>query len=324
MKQWSDHLLCPEELGIHGGRLEEIAVRLVEDQLATWPRLAAGLSNLDNAKYKTVKNPDNPDDFLLLVQNSGRISNASADLHPDRQCPLCLENLPLEERGIAMGSQFVLLPNPDPILRHHLIGTHRDHIEQRLDTCLPTMIQILSRGIGDLVIFYNGPSCGASSPYHAHFQIGFAGNLPLPTVLDAIQHRMKRPVRNIEHHELFGRRFLVLTEPTPQRLAAAVTWLLELGPDSDESPHNLLMWQMEDVFRAVLFPRGRHRPDVYYKRDPDRIIISPGSVEMAGLIVVPRIMDWERVDADIMMTIFREVSVDDAVWSTFLRRLSEE
>jgi hypothetical protein len=324
MKQWSEHLVRPEELGIHGNHLDEIATRLVDEQRTTWPRLASGLSNLDNARFKTIKNPENPDDFLILVQNSGRFSNAAADLHPDRRCPLCLENLPREERGLATGSQFVLLPNPDPILRHHLIGAHRDHIEQRLDTCLPTMIELTSRGLGDLVIFYNGPSCGASSPYHAHFQIGFAGNLPLPSVLNAIHRRMKQPVGRFLFHELFGRRLVVLTETTPQRLGSTITWLLDLNPDIDEIPHNLLVWHSDETFMAAFFPRGRHRPDVFYKQDPHRIIISPGSVEMAGLIVVPRLSDWDRVDATLMKTIFEEVSVDDDAWVELQRRIPHE
>ena len=62
--------------------------------------------------------------------------------------------------------------------------------------------------------------------------------------------------------------------------------------------------------RLLLFPRAKHRPDAFFREGDDRIVVSPGAVEMGGVFVTPVERDFERLDAPAVDGIFREVSLD--------------
>ena len=48
---------------------------------------------------------------------------------------------------------------------------------------------------------------------------------------------------------------------------------------------------------SIIFPRRKHRPDVYFIKGGDRVLISPAAVDMGGLIVTPVERDFQKVDA---------------------------
>jgi hypothetical protein len=99
-----------------------------------------------------------------------------------------------------------------------------------------------------------------------------------------------------------------------------IEWTLDLLMADGEFPMNLVMWR-ECGFVAALFPRSKHRPSCYSLGEDRRIVISPGSVEMAGLVVLPRPMDWERMDPETLARIYREVCLNDPAWDELLARL---
>jgi len=60
-------------------------------------------------------------------------------------------------------------------------------------------------------------------------------------------------------------------------------------------------------------PRTKHRPDAYYKAGAERILVSPGAVEMGGLVVLPRMEDFHRLDAASIRAICGKFSLSEAL-----------
>ena len=76
---------------------------------------------------------------------------------------------------------------------------------------------------------------------------------------------------------------------------------------------NIVAWRQDDEILLVVFPRGKHRPDCYYADDAP-LMVSPGAIDMAGLLITPRREDFERLTPDLAVQILRECSLDaDAV-----------
>ena len=70
------------------------------------------------------------------------------------------------------------------------------------------------------------------------------------------------------------------------------------------------MWKDDcGLLRALLFPRRRHRPDCYFAEDEARMLVSPGALDMAGIIVTPREEDFDRITADDIRLIYEQVGI---------------
>jgi ATP adenylyltransferase/5',5'''-P-1,P-4-tetraphosphate phosphorylase II len=91
---------------------------------------------------------------------------------------LCRENRPPEQEHVPFGPGYEILCNPYPIFSSHFTIVSRDHTPQVIRPELGNLLD-LSRELPDLVVFYNGPNCGASAPDHMHFQAGNRGFMPI-------------------------------------------------------------------------------------------------------------------------------------------------
>jgi hypothetical protein len=78
----------------------------------------------------------------------------------------------------------------------------------------------------------------------------------------------------------------------------------------DEPMMNLLCSYKINAWRVVIFPRRKHRPDVYFLPGSERILISPGLVDMGGFIITPIEKDFIAIDHVLIQTIYKEISVD--------------
>ncbi len=324
MTTWENHLITTEALG-HSwdDGLGPITRTLITQQRHKWPRLAHGLTNLESARQKQLTDPRNQKVLVDLIQISGRYDNAAAMLDPHGFCPLCIENLPSEEQGIAFEERLAVFPNPNPILTNHLVGVHKDHVPQELRSCLPHMADLLKWLREDMMVLYNGPTCGASSPFHLHIQMGAREELPLLEQIQSMEPELSLgdSGEHIYALQSFGRRFFLISTGKPIQLSPIIAELMDMLDPGEEAPVNLVLWRDKSTNLATLFPRGRHRPSCFYLPEPQRLVVSPGSVEMAGLVVVPRAEDFERIDASIMETIYREVSLPDEAWHMLLTRV---
>jgi len=306
----------PEDIKA-GVRLPDLCEELLNRQKIDWPRLADGYKAVAQSQFRTV---DCGDFSVVLQFNPQRIVSSGARLDPAsiaaRPCFLCPANLPGEQQGILYRRDFLVLCNPFPIFPQHFVISHRIHRPQFLEGHIGTIL-LLARDLApSLSVFYNGPSCGASAPDHLHFQACPAGSLPIEAQIDD-----GRPVPVIARHvsasvcqaERLGRAVLVIKGSDLTDLEGAVKKVLTVMKVADisgaEPMLNLHAAYQGGAWRLLLFPRGKNRPDLYDREGSDRILISPASVEMGGLLVVPVERDFRKLNAELVRHIYREVSV---------------
>ena len=60
----------------------------------------------------------------------------------------------------------------------------------------------------------------------------------------------------------------------------------------------------------MIFPRRKHRPSVYFLPGSERILISPGLVDMGGIIITPIEKDFITIDHELIQNIYKEISMD--------------
>jgi hypothetical protein len=88
------------------------------------------------------------------------------------------------------------------------------------------------------------------------------------------------------------------------------TALKKVIPTEDEPMVNIAGFREGASWHVALFPRQKHRPDAFFREGDERIVVSPGVVEMAGVVVTPMERDFERLDATSVEAIYKEVSCD--------------
>ena len=62
-------------------------------------------------------------------------------------------------------------------------------------------------------------------------------------------------------------------------------------------------------WRLVIFPRRKHRPAVFFKDGKARRVVSPGVIDMGGLVITPIEKDFERLTEAAVTGIYQEVSL---------------
>ncbi len=320
-----------------GGDLHSLSDRcraLLAQQQAAWPRLAQGVAMLDQVRRKTVALNAWP---VEVQYNPGRAASSLANTHASaiasRPCFLCAANSPPEQEGLRHGA-WVLLVNPAPIVPGHLTVVHEGHVPQeigpRLGECLG-----LAEELGPAwTIFYNGPRAGASAPDHMHFQAAPAGRVPMEqrledgVVLAEVVLTRTTHVRLLADSDDPARRSRCVISVTGGDLAEVEDALrgaisrLPRAESQSEPMLNLLVRYADDRWAAMVFPRAAHRPACYFADGEARILLSPGVMDMAGLVITVRPEDFDRTDANVLAGVFREVGLGSDECRAVLRGLS--
>ena len=60
----------------------------------------------------------------------------------------------------------------------------------------------------------------------------------------------------------------------------------------------------------IIFLRSKHRPELFFKNDPDKLLISPATIDLGGLIIAPREEDFNKINEKLIQLIIDEVSLD--------------
>jgi hypothetical protein len=100
--------------------------------------------------------------------------------------------------------------------------------------------------------------------------------------------------------------------------------LTEISDGPGEPMINLVVAYRAGQWRVLLFPRGRHRPQCYYERGDDRLLVSPGAIDMGGVFVMPRKEDYDRIDALLIEGIYQEVTLSEDRFVRLLEALRDE
>jgi hypothetical protein len=94
-----------------------------------------------------------------------------------------------------------------------------------------------------------------------------------------------------------------------------ITWFENIyrqleNPDNGVEPMMNLLCSWENGQWIVwLFPRRLHRPVCYFADGAQQLLISPASVDLAGVFITPREEDFQKVTASDLATIMDEVSI---------------
>ncbi len=300
---------------------------LIDDLLANqrkqWETFQTGEQLLRGMRSKVFSRTDG---HVVVQANPGRQTSTNARVdHASiaaRPCFLCPENIPAAERGIGFGD-FVLLPNPYPIVRRHLTIPLRRHIPQRIAGNVDQMLE-LAKGLGPrMLVFYNGASCGASAPDHFHFQACASADVPL---LSDLTKNETQPARAVTATHSFGRRFIVFRSTSSASISesvqGAISALSAIAGDPEEPMFNLILTRQKDGYLACLFPRARHRPARFSAKDASRLAISPAALEMSGLLVVAEIDHFDLVDEETALAIYDEVSLQESRFKNLFEEIT--
>ena len=259
-------------------------------------------------------------DQLKVQFNPARIvsTGAKIDKHTlgERPCFLCERNRPKEQMTKQIDDHFQLLVNPFPILPVHFTIPATKHQPQSIYRHYGEMHRLLSLH-SELMVFYNGPKCGASAPDHLHFQAGTSGMLPLQTNWQRLS-RSLTDVISLNDDEKISvlRDFLVpafviisKSEDSDEELFHRLYRSMPMRGDESEPMMNIIAWRKGDEFISVVIPREKHRPDAYFAEGEAQTMVSPGALDMAGLIITPREEDFSKINLDKATALLRECGI---------------
>ncbi|WP_288146407.1 DUF4922 domain-containing protein [Xylanibacter caecicola] len=262
-----------------------------------------------------------------MVSTGARTDKAAIESRP---CFLCRANRPAEQIVRHIDNGFDLLVNPFPILPVHFTIPSRTHRPQRIDGSYGEMRRILDL-YPELTVFYNGPECGASAPDHMHFQAGTSGVLPLQTGWQRLARNLTTVATAGEGDSIslitdWHCPALLIRSTTAdagERMFQTIYNALPDGVGHPEPMMNIVAWRNDGEVLTVVFPRRRHRPACYSATGDAQMLVSPGALDMAGLIITPRRADFDRMTADDAVGILREVSLGKDEMDAVIRRIKK-
>lgn len=306
-------------------RFDTECISFFQKQMHEWPAVNQRFTALQQ-QCKT-KNLSVNECRISVQYNPARVQSAKAKTDKasirQRPCFLCEANRPAEQTSLPILEGYQLLVNPFPILPVHftIVSTrHRPQEILREFTAYQTLLDKLS----GFIVFYNGPKCGASAPDHLHFQAGSRGYVPIEADWKSVYESNLK----VSSHGIFLLRqfpvpvFVIQTHRDNNATPIFRNLYQALNTDKangEEPMLNLLGWQEENGEQIILvFPRKKHRPDAYFYEDDRQISISPGAIDMGGLLIAINEQDYQKVTASTASHILKEVGITleqaDEIW----------
>ena len=271
-------------------------------------------------------------DQLKLQWNPARIVSTGAKIDKktlgERPCFLCDKNRPKEQMSKQIDEKFHLLVNPFPILPVHFTIPARKHQPQLIYKNYGEMHRFISLH-SDLMVFYNGPKCGASAPDHLHFQAGTNGILPLQTNWQRLSRNLTDIISlNDEEKISVVRDFIVpafvIISKSAESDEALFRRLYKAMPqrgDETEPMMNIISWRKGEEFISVVIPREKHRPEAYFAEGDAQFVVSPGALDMSGLIITPREEDFRKLTEEKALSLLQECGVSEEKMIAIIAKL---
>lgn len=277
--------------------------RFFNRQLEMWEDARHRFRDLKHVEVRQLS------DQLKVQFNPARIvsTGAKIDKHTlgERPCFLCERNRPKEQMTKQIDDHFQLLVNPFPILPVHFTIPATKHQPQSIYRHYGEMHRLLSLH-SELMVFYNGPKCGASAPDHLHFQAGTSGVLPLQTNWQRLSRNLTDVISLTDEEKIsvlsdfLVPAFVIISksEDSDEELFHRLYRSMPMRGDESEPMMNIIAWRKGDEFISVVIPREKHRPDAYFAEGEAQMMVSPGALDMAGLIITPREEDFSKINLD--------------------------
>ena len=308
--------------------------KFIKDQLSVWQLASSNFRALKTAPTREV------DVFGLkcrIQYNPRRVISSTADTSPaaiaSRKCFLCADNRPKEQFHLGFegrkGRNYHIQINPYPIFRGHLVIVRDEHIPQEIWHHFPDMLDFAAR-YKDYLVFYNGPSSGASAPDHLHFQAIPKHNLPLEEVVDEFLDHPGEPLATVKDASLYkfdgyARGVFALKATTSKSLAKLFYRLLDCtdrGKGEEEPMFNLYAYVKNGEYRTIVVMRSAKRSHHFYSEGADHLTISPGAADIAGLFVAPFREDYDKADTALLEELLSEVCISEDEQNMIVWRLT--
>lgn len=308
--------------------------KFIKDQLSVWQLASSNFRALKTAPSREV------DVFGLkcrIQYNPRRVISSTADTSPaaiaSRKCFLCADNRPKEQLHLGFegrkGRNYHIQINPYPIFRGHLVIVRDEHIPQEIWHHFPDMLDFAAR-YKDYLVFYNGPSSGASAPDHLHFQAIPKHNLPLEEVVDEFLDHPGEPLATVKDASLYkfdgyARGVFALKATTSKSLAKLFYRLLDCtdrGKGEEEPMFNLYAYVKNGEYRTIVVMRSAKRSHHFYSEGADHLTISPGAADIAGLFVAPFREDYDKADTALLEELLSEVCISEDEQNMIVWRLT--
>lgn len=300
--------------------------RFFERQLSLWSEVRLRYRALQSVQVRRLE-CDTPQHIALQAQyNPARIRSTGATVTAqaiaERPCFLCAEHLPQQQISMPLPDHYRVLVNPYPIWPVHFTIPATRHQPQSIHKHFSLIPHILKQD-SELTVFYNGALCGASAPDHFHLQAGKGTATPLQSSWGRLSKSAQRIYGDDNHFiaslsqyicpaffiqgrnadtctALFTRLYRAMSAIMPHDAA---------DPLRCEPMMNIFAWTHEDNMVILVFPRSKHRPDCYTASDSGQLLISPGAIDMAGLLITPHEADFQALSYDRAAAILQEVSI---------------
>lgn len=290
------------------------AYKLLEEQLSTSEMFKNAYQNLGRSQTRKIEYKG----FSYTLQlNPARIKSSTANIAKplaEENCFLCKHNMPQSQLKKDYDGQFFISINPFPILSCHLTIISHAHTPQTIHGHTERILR-LAQYLPGMVVFYNSPKSGASAPFHCHFQAGPAKELPAFAEAEQLKaqytikhgngtYLVKEPTRGmviIEHEDINA------ADSMLRQTLLSISQIF----GNPEPEANIGACFSNGIYRIIVFPREKHRPAEYYGEDDTRILVSPGFADMAGLVPVSRVIDYERISKENITSIISQVSISE-------------
>ena len=277
-------------------------------QLERWPMAAANFSALQGVALRgmDVSAASGTPWHVTLQHNPARVRSTAAKVDAAsieaRPCFLCAKNRYAEQLSLAPGDlsaeladlKYELLLNPFPIFPMHFTIPAKEHVPQIIaaEGCkrFGHMLR-LAAAMPGMGLFYNGAHCGASAPDHFHFQAVEADRLPL------LENPGSAPFLIFVHESDDSDEMTAWLSSVVAKLSDMKE--LQDAAGEPEPRMNILCRYDSGRWRTVVIPRRRHRPD-FYGEGEGKFMLSPASVDLAGVIVVPSPDDFARITPEVV------------------------
>jgi hypothetical protein len=315
---------------VRQNKYSEAVLLLFKQQSENWDLLKEGLNALTTIKTNKFyfKGYEIQTQFNPLRINSTS-ANVSHDAIKNRQCFLCIENLPEGQEGIIYRKKYSILCNPYPIFREHLTVSSTVHEPQRIKKSFKDLLR-LTRDLNNYCFIYNGPESGASAPDHLHFQACKKSELPINMDYEGMRTEYGKKIINdnvVAYAINDGiRRILALESISAQSLVKSFNIIygsyVLIARSRVEPMMNIISTYEEDSgWRVIIFLRKKHRPDAYFKEGDGNILVSPASIDLGGVLITPMEKDFKKIDKDIISGIFKEVAIGKEEFEYITTRL---
>ncbi|MGK9369347.1 DUF4922 domain-containing protein [Melioribacter sp. Ez-97] len=307
------------------------AIELLEKQLAEWEFLKENYEKLSGIVSKEIRYEDYK---FIALHNPGRIKSTAADVSDsgikNRKCFLCKENLPEKQRGIVYNKKYNLLCNPYPVAGKHYTIVKLKHMPQQIVGNIEDLLDLTRQMSKYFTLFYNGPKCGASAPDHMHFQAVEKMKMPLENdykklINDSRNFRIDKSRISITAAETYPAKPVIVESEHKGEILKAFRTILnalkKIYEPKEEPMINIVSTYEGNKWSLFIFPRKEHRPKEFYSGE---LIVSPAALDMAGLFVFPRKEDFDKIDRDKLIDIYKQVSFTKEYYEFLKKKLFEK